>query len=161
MPVNPNKNSGCPDFDEPHWIAVLVTLSHALNLGWCRESNAVPTLWGKGQLEGLYLEPSCHLSRALFPLADFNLYPLAVMKKWKVLVLQSCLTLCNPIGCNLSGSSVHGILQTRILEWVNIPFSRRSSWPRIQTQVSCLAGTFFTVWTTRETLSCSEPQQWV
>ena len=47
----------------------------------CRESNAVPTLWGKGQLEGLYLEPSCHLSRALFPLTDFNLYPLAVMKK--------------------------------------------------------------------------------
>lgn len=46
-----------------------------------QESNAVPTLWGKGQLEGLYLEPSWHLFRALFPLTDFNLYPLAIMKK--------------------------------------------------------------------------------
>lgn len=46
-----------------------------------QESNAVPTLWGKGQLEGLYLELSWHLFRALFPLTDFNLYPLAIMKK--------------------------------------------------------------------------------
>ena len=48
------------------------------------------------------------------------------------------------------GSSVHGILQARILEWVAIPFSRASSWPRDQTQVSCIAGRFFTVWATRE-----------
>ena len=42
------------------------------------------------------------------------------------------------------GSSVHGIFQARILEWVAIPFSRRSSQPRVRTQVSCLAGIFFT-----------------
>jgi len=42
----------------------------------------------------------------------------------KVLVTQSCLTLCNPMDCSLPGSSVHGILQARILEWVAIPFSR-------------------------------------
>ena len=47
--------------------------------------------------------------------------------------------------------SVHGILQARILEWVAIPFSRGSSWPRDWTQVSCIAGGFFTVWATRET----------
>ena len=41
-----------------------------------------------------------------------------------VLVTQSCLTLCDPIDCSPIGSSVHGILQTRILEWVVIPFSR-------------------------------------
>ena len=50
-----------------------------------------------------------------------------------------------------SGSSAHGILQVRILEWVAIPFSRGSSRPRDWTQVSCIAGRFFTVWATRET----------
>ena len=44
----------------------------------------------------------------------------------KVLVTQSCLTLCDPMDCSLPGSSVHGILQARILEWVAIPFSRGS-----------------------------------
>ena len=44
----------------------------------------------------------------------------------KVLVTQSCLTLCDPMDYNPSGSSVHGILQARILEWVVIPFFRRS-----------------------------------
>ena len=58
-----------------------------------------------------------------------------------VLVTQSCLTLCNPTNCSPSGSSVHGILQTRILKWVAIPFSRRSSRP----EVYCIADRFFTV----------------
>ena len=48
------------------------------------------------------------------------------------------------------GSSVHGILQARILEWVAVPFSRGSSWPRDQTQVSCIAGIVLTVWVIRE-----------
>ena len=52
------------------------------------------------------------------------------------------------------GSSVHGILQARILEWVAIPFSKRSSWPRDQTQVFCLAGRLFTIWAMRD-LQCS------
>ena len=47
-----------------------------------------------------------------------------------------------------SGSSVHGILQATILEWVAIPFFRGSSWSRGQTQVSCIAGRFFTIWAT-------------
>ena len=47
--------------------------------------------------------------------------------------------------------SVHGILQARILEWVAIPFSRGFSWPRDRTQVSSIAGRFFTIWATRET----------
>ena len=61
--------------------------------------------------------------------------------------LSSCLTLSDPIDCNLLGSSVHGILQARILEWVAIFFSRRSSRSRDQTSVSwvsCLGGRFFT-----------------
>ena len=63
----------------------------------------------------------------------------------KVKVTQLCLTLCDPMD-----STVHGILQVRILEWVAFPFSRGSSQPRDWTQVSCIAGIFFTSWATRE-----------
>ena len=70
---------------------------------------------------------------------------------WSVLVIQSCLTLLNPMDCSLPGSSIHGNLQARILEWVAIPFSRGSSWPRDWSWVSCIAGRFFTIWATRET----------
>ena len=52
---------------------------------------------------------------------------------WKMLVAQSCLTLCDPMDYNLPGFSIHGILQARILEWVAIPFSRGSFWPKDQT----------------------------
>ena len=51
---------------------------------------------------------------------------------------QSCLTLCGPVDWSLPGSSVHGILQSRILEWVAVPFSRGSSRPRDQAHVSCI-----------------------
>ena len=53
-----------------------------------------------------------------------------VLVDWPVSVAQSCLTLCNPVDCGPPGSSVHGILQARILEWVVITFSRGSSQPR-------------------------------
>ena len=62
--------------------------------------------------------------------------------------LRSCLTLCNPMDRSLPGSSVHVILQARILEWAAMPSSRGSSWPSDWTQVSCgscMAGRFFTV----------------
>ena len=58
----------------------------------------------------------------------------------KVLVAQSCPTLYDPVYCSLPGFSVHKIVQARILEWDAIPFSRGSSQPRDQTQVSTLAG---------------------
>ena len=70
--------------------------------------------------------------------------------KVKVLVVQSCLTLCDPMDSSLPVSSVHGLLKARILEWAATPFSRESSWPRGQTRVSCTAGRFFTNWVTRE-----------
>ena len=65
-------------------------------------------------------------------------------------VAQSCPTIWDPIHCSLPGSSVHGIFQARILEWIAIFFSRGSSWPRNQTQVSCVAGRFFIDWAMRE-----------
>ena len=67
-----------------------------------------------------------------------------------VSVTQSCLTLCYPMDYSPPGSSVHGILQARILEWVVIPFSKGSSQTRDRTQVSCTADRFFTIWATRE-----------
>ena len=62
-----------------------------------------------------------------------------------VLVTQSCLTLCDYMDCNLPGSSVHGIFQARVLEWIAILFFRGSFWLRDQTWVSCITGEFFTV----------------
>ena len=63
----------------------------------------------------------------------------------KVRLSQSCLNLCNPMDY-----TDPGILQARIQEWVAFPFSRGSSQPRDQTQVSHIAGGFFTSWATRE-----------
>ena len=67
-----------------------------------------------------------------------------------MLVTQSCPTLCDPMDCSPPGSSVHGILQARILEWVACPFSKGSSQPRDRTCISRIAGRFFTIWATRE-----------
>jgi len=66
------------------------------------------------------------------------------------LVTKSCLTLCNSMDCRLPDSSLHGILQARVLEWVAIPFSRGYSQLRDWTQVSCIAGRIFTIRATRE-----------
>ena len=74
-----------------------------------------------------------------------------------VRVAQSSPTLCDPMDCSLPGSSVHGILQTRILEWVAISFSRGSSQPRDQSQVSCIEGRCFNLWATREALLSETP----
>ena len=68
-----------------------------------------------------------------------------VLERNEMLVAQSCPALCNLKDCSLLGSSVHGVLQARILEWVAIPFSKGSSQPRDGTWVSCIAGGFFTV----------------
>ena len=65
--------------------------------------------------------------------------------KVNVLVAQSCPALCNPMACNPPGSSVHGILQTRILEWVTISSYRGFSQPRDRLQISFIAGGFFTI----------------
>jgi len=70
-----------------------------------------------------------------------RLYPLVLL--WSE--SQLCLTLCDPVD-----STVHGILQARILEWVAVPFFRGSSQSRNWTQVSSTAGVFFTIWATRE-----------
>ena len=77
-----------------------------------------------------------------FPLPESNMVlTAAAAAAWS---LQSCPTLCEPRDYSPPGSSVYGILQARILEWVAMPSYRGSSQPRDQTQVSRIAGSFFT-----------------
>ena len=74
-------------------------------------------------------------------------------------VARSCSTLCEPMDCSLPGSSVHGIFQAIVLEWIAISFSRGCSWPRDQTQVSRIVDRCFTVWATREVSGLLFPSQ--
>ena len=95
----------------------------------------------------------CWIVILLTPLPTIQSHPrlsalLITFPVWTVLAAQLCSTLCDPMDCSPPGSSVHGILQARVLEWVAIAFSRGSSWPRDRTLVSCLAGRFFAVWAT-------------
>ena len=81
----------------------------------------------------------------------FLSHPLYQQVKSKVVSkAQSCLTLCDPMDCSLPGSSVHGIFQAIVLEWIAISFSRGSSQPRNRTRVSRIVDKRFTVWATRE-----------
>ena len=75
-----------------------------------------------------------------------------VTKGYVCLVAQSCPTLCNPWTAAHQASLSMGILQARILEYIAMPSSGASSQPRDQSQVSCIAGGFFTIWATREAL---------
>ena len=74
-----------------------------------------------------------------------------------------CPTLYNPMDCSLPGSSVHGILSARILEWGAMSSSRGSSQPRDPTQVSHITGWFSTSWATREALQdlCRYQNLWI
>ena len=67
-----------------------------------------------------------------------------------VLLIQSYPTLWDPVNYSLPGSSVHGVFQARVLEWIAISSSKGSSPPRDLTWVSCLGRWFFTIWDTRE-----------
>ena len=75
----------------------------------------------------------------VFKHIDRRIFITALFRKVKVEVTQSCLTLCDPMDY-----TVPGILQTEVPEWVAFPFSRGSSHPRDQIQVSRIAGGFFT-----------------
>ena len=84
------------------------------------------------------------------PGIGFRVHPIPIQWKWKCYLLSHVQRCVTPMDCSPPGSSVHGILQARILEWVAIPFSRGPSRPRDQIQVSRIAGRFFTVWVSRE-----------
>ena len=77
-------------------------------------------------------------------------FTVLILKESESEVTQLCPTLCDPMDCSLPGSSLHGILQARVLEWVATSFSRGSSQLRDQTQVSHIQGRCFNLWATRE-----------
>ena len=83
------------------------------------------------------LTVSCSRCWMTFPSSWLKTKGVNVLWCW-CSVAQSCSSLCDPMDCSSPGSSVHGVLQARIVEWVAIPFSRGSSWPRDQTHVSCV-----------------------
>ena len=88
-------------------------------------------------LDFIWKDLSLYISWTLFYACHF------MKRQLKVLVTPSCPTLCNPMDGSLPASSVHEILQARIMEWVTISFSRGSSWPQDQTQISCIVDGFF------------------
>ena len=136
------------DLGRVYWILVLVpsyhefprnaSVSEILNIYFCSSENLSQDLVSWPQLRAFLL--ACDL---------LYLFSLAPCRRACVHAqsLQLCLTLCNSIDCSPPSSSVHGILQARILEWVDMPSSRRSFQPRNWTHVSCVsitAGRFFT-----------------
>ena len=89
----------------------------------------------------------CRFPGLTWPWASHNFsYPFQVEKN--CMWMLSHVQLCNPMDCGPPDSSIHEILQARILEWVTIPFSRRSPHSRDKIRVSHIAGRFFTVWAT-------------
>ena len=93
-------------------------------------------------------------------ISRWNLYHWATREAHLLLQLALCLAaqlcpaLCDPVDCSPPGSSVHGILQARILEWVTTLSSRGSSQPRDWTQVSGITGRFFSIWATSVACCC-------
>ena len=114
------------------------TIRQSILLGWI--SSLIGRAYSKQQAQGL-------------PIWLFLLTPVLILRPMCVFSdALSWSTVCDPMDCSLPGSSVHGILQARMLEWVAISSSRGSSWPKDWTCISCFAGGFFYHWVTWEAL---------
>ena len=121
-------------------------LCRATQDGWVMAESSDQT-WSTGEENGNPLQDSC-LENPMSSLSSYlGIY------FFQSEVTQLCPTLCDPMDCSLLGSSLHGILQARVLEWVAISFSRGSSRPRDWTWVSWIAGRHFNLWATREALN--------
>ena len=101
---------------------------HSSNIAW-----KIPWIEEAGRLQSMGLQRVGHN------------WETSVQNESESEVAQSCPILCDPMDCSLSGSSIHGIFQARVLEWISISFSRGSSQPRDQTQVSRIVDRRFTV----------------
>ena len=102
---------------------------------------------------GVHPNP-CLLSQWCPPIISSSVVPFSshpqsfpASGSFQMIVTHSCPTLCNLM--DSPSFSVHGILQARILEWIAIPFARGSSWLKDQTQTSCIASSFLTIWATQ------------
>ena len=116
------------------WIPWTVVLSAPLFMGFFRQE-----YWSKlpfpspRDLPNPGIEPTVS---CIFLHWQAGSLPLSNLKCKRVLVAQLCLTLFHSMDCNPLGSSVYGIIQARILEWVAISYSRGSSWPSVQIHIS-------------------------
>ena len=115
-------------FLKPAWTSGSSQFTYCWGLAWRNFKHYFSSMWD---------ECNCVVVWAFFGIAFL----------WDVcmLIAQLCLNLCNPMEYSPPGSSVHGIVQARIPQWVAISFSRGASRPRDQTHVSCTAGRFFTI----------------
>ena len=126
---------------------------HCLTATWSevavlQQENGIAQLWVTGLLVKTLRSPcNCQVSFWISEAAFSHCLMCMHAKS-----LQLYPTLCDPIDCSPPGSSVHRILQARILEWAAMPSSRGSSQPRDGIYVSHIAGRFFTIWATREVL---------
>ena len=109
---------------------------------WVQLGKALLLYGGKGLSAGWSMLEPPRLGEKGHQAVHGRLLPIPTWSdlKVKVLAFQSCLTLCHPMDCSPPGSSIYRLFQANILEWVAIPFSRGSSWPRDWTQVSWIAG---------------------
>ena len=110
----------------------------AWTIPWIEETGGLPPMESQRVRQGWMT------NTLSFP---FHLLTFFLMEKL-CMRSESCLTLCDPMDCNPSGSSVHGIAQARILEWVAISSSRGSSWPRSQIHISSISYTGRQIFTT-------------
>ena len=125
-----------------------------------RQRNGKASWWGKKQKpSGDALLGSCCHREAVVRLnrsglscncLEVHIWLFPVGPKLECEVTQLCPTLCDPMDCSLWGSSIHGIFQARLLEWVAISFSRGSSWPGSVPGSPTLQAVAFTIWATRE-----------
>ena len=118
---------------------------------------SLPRLFCPWDYPGKNTGVGCYfLLQGIFLTQESNMLKIKTLVKLLSEVAQSCPTLCDPMDYSLPGSSIYGIFQARLLVWVAISFSRRSSRPRDWTRVSHIVGRCFTVWATREVMWYSQ-----
>ena len=130
-------NCACTVIFSPVWFLCILLLEETfvqLQALWQRVSGTSLSHHQQHLRSPVFMHPRLHLVVSVFLV-------------W-MLITQSCPILCDPMDCSPPGSSAHGILQARILEWAALPFSRGPSWPKDGTRVSCTVGRFFTIWAT-------------
>ena len=106
--------------------------THSSTLAW-----KIPWTGEPGRLHSMGSQKVDRTEQLYFHFFAFSLSIYWVLLNVCMLNHFSCVWLCDPMECNLPGSSVHGIFQARVLEWVAISFSRGPSWPRDQTHIFC------------------------
>ena len=123
-------------FPPPFFLSSLWNCSVTQSLIWCQQQNWIVNISKLTISTITHCWQEC--IQALWKTAWQVLDKLNIELSYEVLAAQSYLTLCNPMDCSPSGSSIHGILQARILEWVAIPFSRDLPDPGIRPWSSVL-----------------------